>query len=499
MQDLEMRARHLFVALSSIEGDTAELESCARSLGLLDSKDSKNDIATLYLSALFDAAAHIKLNCETALSQIDDLYVAHSSETLEANEMAVAALKSRVKCVCRAIKRALTHIATNSVDEAVLLLNAATSFATFLAAIESHDIEAIALGVILFQFLESTQLSQSQSLHQLMTVNAFVHSLCPLFHCAIESHDPLVWEMLLSFSVFTNHAKDRTIWLIDAAASKGNVAATTALYLLARAHDNATPTLGRVALRRAVEFRHEHLVAALLEFPEIESIAGNSLVDRTDKNTPLMIATQSFDDKTVEVLLRSASVRKTAADAQNVAGKTALMQATMTSQVQGHNIVQKLLSVLLQSECPEACLNARCKKGFTALMYAARFGSSEVFLSLLALPAIRKTAGDASDDGSTLFMLALEHEDLNSCAIAKALFACPNAVETLGAKNNYGYTALMSAAQSGSIMIVTSLLKFPEVVKTINATTRRGRTAEMLARLHGHTRVADLIATVKPF
>ena len=173
-----------------------------------------------------------------------------------------------------------------------------------------------------------------------------------------------------------------------------------------------------------------------------------------------------------------------AVDARSDDGWTALMGAA-----QGGHLSS--VEMLLQNQ---AAVDVRNERGFTPLMLSVMGGHANVVKVLLTAGAAVNARNDM-DGGHTVLMYAAQYsgrgrpdESARSLLDAKAAVA---------EKTEYGWTALLFAAQSGAKEVVEMLLDVNDKDDTGDRVNEeknvRGETALMWAARKGHATVVDTL------
>ena len=197
--------------------------------------------------------------------------------------------------------------------------------------------------------------------------------------------------------------------------------------------------------------------------------AGANLKARdSELNTALMNAIDARNHDAVKVLLS----HEIDINAQNKDGNNALILSVMNND-------SEVLSALLHKN-PE--LDRANKKGRTALMTAAEVSTPEMISLLIDLGS---DLNHVDALGNTALMIALTRED-NEEAM--------NTILEYGAdadiQNETGYNALMMAARTKSIDIVSRLI---EITSDINAKNKDGDTALTLAAVFNNVNVINAL------
>jgi ankyrin repeat protein len=122
-------------------------------------------------------------------------------------------------------------------------------------------------------------------------------------------------------------------------------------------------------------------------------------------------------------------------------------------------------------------------------MLATNLGRVEVVKALIACPAIVESAGAVDHFGYTALMIAAENKD---AATIRALLACPMVdASSSSAVDCLGRTALILA--SSCTDTISALLECPAIVASICHKDTDGYTALMLASQHGYVDVIKVL------
>jgi ankyrin repeat protein len=131
-----------------------------------------------------------------------------------------------------------------------------------------------------------------------------------------------------------------------------------------------------------------------------------------------------------------------------------------------------------------ADVNARDKRGSTALYRASECGHTAVVTALLACPGVNVNLADVGG-----WTPLIEASCYGHTAVVAALLACP-AVDANAASGG-GYTPLYCASHFGHTSVVAALLAHPGIL--VNAAATDGRTPLKAANSRGHTEVVALL------
>ena len=133
-----------------------------------------------------------------------------------------------------------------------------------------------------------------------------------------------------------------------------------------------------------------------------------------------------------------------------------------------------------------ADVNAKCRTGSTALVYAARYGNKEIVKLLITAGADVNAKGSIVDDGRTALMVAAAK---GNTEMAKLLI---DAGADVNAKDNGDCTALNWAIDIGHTEIAKLLIA---AGANVNAKNFIGWTMLMKATIYGHTKIVKLLLT----
>lgn len=209
---------------------------------------------------------------------------------------------------------------------------------------------------------------------------------------------------------------------------------------------------------------HDGAVAEL-----IKSGADILIPSGKERHSPLMIASQHCDEKTIFVILTSHSTRAAAIAARDIKGRTALWHAANTGNIAA-------IAALLP---PGASVNAADAAGETPLHRAVAHPAAVTFL--LSKGA---AAGTPSSDGTTPLMRAAAG---GPPGVVAALLKHGAAVNV---RNQHGQTALMIAASAGRAQAIQLLLDAGADRSLRNI---RRESAVEIATKNGHQDIASAL------
>jgi ankyrin repeat protein len=381
--------------------------------------------------------------CEAALTRVEPMYETdtrmHETEEHIGCKTEVAFARERANTVASALEFASTQYAawvSSSFSLLLLLANLCSNEAMH-AAIDGHDMGAVALCVVL---LPEAAILAPRGL--------FLYTLC-----AYKPNIQIL-RMLLSSPALVAHITDRT------------------------PVDWGENTVLMVASKAGCT----DAICALLAFPAIIESA-NAVNNNGD--TALIFAS-SCSCTATEALLALPHVAESA-DVCNNDGTTALMVAAMNGYA---DIVRALLA------CPAVTASAGSVDGGgnTALMLASHgVDDDEAILVLLACPSVVESAAAADQVGNTALMIAAQYTP--SAIVITSLLSCTKIAASANAVNKQGYTALALAARCGDATAITALLACPQVWASADTTNRHGSTALMLASRYGHGNAIQALLT----
>eukprot|EP00644_Phytophthora_capsici_P003474 jgi/Phyca11/116912/e_gw1.31.10.1 len=165
------------------------------------------------------------------------------------------------------------------------------------------------------------------------------------------------------------------------------------------------------------------------------------LAEDENKQTPLHVAAADGDETTCRLLLtkmKSNTMKATAIDVADIHGRTALHLAV----IHGHELAASMLVAA------GASLDARCRDGLTALLYAAKCNRLSILISLFLEMKC--------NSGRTLLHYSAIHGDEETLDLLLKEIG----QDSVNLRDKNGYTALLYAFTFGKLRVVRRLCDF---------------------------------------
>lgn len=360
---------------------------------------------------------------------------------------------------------------------ALIKLHRAFSIAcTFAAAVFVQSSVAVAEPGVTTSFnpvpkvdplVEAAAFGQANRIFELLATKHYVDAAdadgnTALSVAAFRGHVAIT-KLLIEAGATVDLANSRRETPLALAARQGHTAIIRLLAPKSASLDRPT-IAGMSPLALATLKCHDGAAAALLK-----AGANAGLKSGKERQTPLMIAAEHCDDKTISVLLEVPTARAPLVTARDSKGRTAIWHAASAGNIAA---IPTLFSF-------GADANVADETGETPLHRAA---AHETVVSLLIAKGAVATV--KSHNGTTPLMRAAA---IGTRTTVDALLKSGAAVDD---RNKSGQTALMIAAASGRAEVVQRLL---EAGANRSLRNVRRETANEIAAKHGHTEIATAL------